>query len=107
MTAEGLPPDDRPGYAFDGTQASREWVAQTRAWLDSIGADINLAEKFADWMAFHVEAVGGSDARPVFVAEVDPGLGPVCSWCWRLWGMCRHHATTEVWPPERTDPRAA
>jgi hypothetical protein len=75
-------------------------IIATRAYVWELtrvyDLDPDLAQRIADICLTEVERVGGADARPVFDAsdEEAGGLGPICSWCGTLWGLCTHSRLT-------------
>jgi hypothetical protein len=69
--------------------ATRDYVHEVE---NALGMEREMAEKVADFVANEIERVGGSDARLVMIVDDDEfaGMGPYCSWCWSIGGLCRH-----------------
>lgn len=70
----------------------RERVATwsyVREIQDQFDLSRELAERIADFVVAEIEEAGGESAQLFFTEE---GMGPYCSWCGALAGLCPHIA---------------
>lgn len=66
--------------------ATREYVAEVGRALE---LDDDQAARVADYVIDQIEKIGSEGAILCFTTE---GVGPCCSWCGALGGLCPHIA---------------